>query len=58
MDFKRGDYVEVTLRGKIVNSGDGTTRISVEGITPSWWAVVPTERVEYVRPDWLQVKED
>lgn len=58
MDFKRGDYVEVTLRGKVVNSQNGATRISVEGYSPSWWAVVPTDQVYYVRPAWLQVKED
>lgn len=61
MNFRRGDKVIVReMRGKVINmvneDGELGVRVSVEGMKPAWWAVVPSRFVES-EPPGLFVEE-
>lgn len=50
--FKRGDEVWVAFRGKVINScGDDGYRVSVQGASPAWRAVVPASHTHCYRTE-------
>lgn len=50
--YKRGTKVKVTFEGTVISSHDPangsvpSVRVSVKGMKPSWWAVVPESVVK------------